>query len=310
MEVMVLLAPGCSWLAASLLTEPWRVANRLHASTTVHYRFVSWDGEAVLATNGMPIAVSGMADDGTQPDMLVIIAGEMPEASHSPYLTEWLRRLDRLGVIVAGVDTGAEILAEAGLLDNHLSALHHEAIPAFRERHFGLGLSYGLYTIETRRATCAGGVATLDFSLALLAQFVSESLAHEVAAALIYSRRASVMEAVFTTAGEGWIDARLTRAVRTLSTLQANQSHAVATAAASAGVSERQLQRLFNNAFGCTPRQYLQRVHLQKAKTLLLETSLSITAIALAVGYASASEFSRAWKTVYGQSPSAYRKHP
>ena len=53
---------------------------------------------------------------------------------------------------------------------------------------------------------------------------------------------------------------------------------------------------------------YLTGVRIREAKRLLLETQMTISEVALAVGYSSASFFIRSFKKTEGISPSEYRK--
>lgn len=317
-EITIILTHGHSWLAASLLSEPWRVANRLAGQQLLIWRFTSWEGAPVPASNGLVLPLDGPASEAFQkPALAVVVAGDAPDKAADPRLLSWLRKMDRLGVMIGGIDTGPELLAEAGLLGDHPPALHHEAVPQFRERHLGLGLSFGLYSIEGNRATCAGGIATLDFSLALLSRFTSESLAQQTAAALIYGRRAPEIgaEADLQGSGSSWMDPRLARAVAHLSSIDRQQESGIAGAAAAAGLSERQLTRLFKQGLGCTPGAFAARTRIRRARNLLEETGLPIGEIALACGYAGQAEFARAWRRETGSSPLEHRrrsreKHP
>jgi transcriptional regulator GlxA family with amidase domain len=74
--------------------------------------------------------------------------------------------------------------------------------------------------------------------------------------------------------------------------------------------SPRQLQRVFTEIAGQGFRSYLRRLRLSKAAELLVGTDLSVVEIADAVGYGDASQFAKAFKRVYGVSPSRYRAMP
>jgi len=63
----------------------------------------------------------------------------------------------------------------------------------------------------------------------------------------------------------------------------------------------------FRRKSGCTPREYLQTVRIDKAKELLITTDYSITEIAMQVGYCSSSSFARSFKLITGLSPSEFR---
>ncbi|NIK75136.1 AraC-like DNA-binding protein [Paenibacillus castaneae] len=64
---------------------------------------------------------------------------------------------------------------------------------------------------------------------------------------------------------------------------------------------------MFSRQFGVSPSQYLQRLRMEKGASLLKDTSLSVTEIALSIGYAELYAFTRSFKKHYGISPSAYR---
>ena len=66
--------------------------------------------------------------------------------------------------------------------------------------------------------------------------------------------------------------------------------------------------RTFKNAVGVSPKDYLTKFRLDKARLLLTETSMPIGKVSEAVGFQSFSSFSRLFTTQYQQSPSQYRK--
>ncbi|NGP46585.1 methylphosphotriester-DNA--protein-cysteine methyltransferase family protein [Bacillaceae bacterium SIJ1] len=77
----------------------------------------------------------------------------------------------------------------------------------------------------------------------------------------------------------------------------------------SVGVSRYHLNRIFKERVGCTPRMYLERVRVNKAKELLLTTALNSTQIGYSIGYQSISSFYNAFKRHTGFSPSQFRTH-
>lgn len=74
-----------------------------------------------------------------------------------------------------------------------------------------------------------------------------------------------------------------------------------------AAMNSQHFMRMFSQAFGKTPYQYLSDVRLARAKELLLNTDLPVGAITEAVGFESLSYFSWLFKTHTGVSPSAFR---
>jgi len=73
------------------------------------------------------------------------------------------------------------------------------------------------------------------------------------------------------------------------------------------GVSKAHFARSFKEAFGIPPHRYLLTRRIERAKTLLRETDLSITKIAFQTGWKSLGTFGRTFCDVTGESPGAIR---
>jgi transcriptional regulator GlxA family with amidase domain len=73
-------------------------------------------------------------------------------------------------------------------------------------------------------------------------------------------------------------------------------------------VSEAHFIRTFRATFGETPHRYLQRRRVERSMFLLVETDRSVTDICFDVGFTSLGTFSRTFREIMGESPSAYRK--
>jgi len=74
-----------------------------------------------------------------------------------------------------------------------------------------------------------------------------------------------------------------------------------------AHVSPAHFSRQFRATFGETPHRYLQRRRVERAMELLRETERPVTEICLDVGFNSLGTFSRTFRDVVGEPPSAYR---
>jgi AraC-like DNA-binding protein len=74
-----------------------------------------------------------------------------------------------------------------------------------------------------------------------------------------------------------------------------------------AGYSKYHFARTFVEAYGETPRAYLTRRRVERAKSLLRTANLSVTEVCLLVGFESLGSFSSLFRRLVGQSPSAYR---
>jgi AraC-like DNA-binding protein len=76
--------------------------------------------------------------------------------------------------------------------------------------------------------------------------------------------------------------------------------------AAVAHVSEAHFIRSFRAVFGETPHRYLQRRRVERSMFLLRETDRSVTDICLDLGFTSLGTFSRMFREIDGETPSAY----
>lgn len=77
--------------------------------------------------------------------------------------------------------------------------------------------------------------------------------------------------------------------------------------AATCGLNRSYFGKIFKEALGKTPQEFLLNYRMIKASELLKLTGLSIGDISNAVGYANQLHFSRAFKNMYGMAPREWR---
>ena len=68
------------------------------------------------------------------------------------------------------------------------------------------------------------------------------------------------------------------------------------------------LERRFKKYLDKTPKQYVREVRLENARRLLLESQLSVSEVAYRSGFACHSYFSKHFKQMFGELPTAYRQ--
>jgi len=98
--------------------------------------------------------------------------------------------------------------------------------------------------------------------------------------------------------------------VKALSFIRLHAGHAiqVSQVARESGISRRALERRFIQTLGRSPATEIRRVHLERAKSLLAETALSIPQIADAAGFGSPEYLAYVFRTELGRTPLRYRK--
>lgn len=78
--------------------------------------------------------------------------------------------------------------------------------------------------------------------------------------------------------------------------------------AAFCGLNRSYFGKLFRDTMGESPQAFLLNYRMAQAAQFLKETTQPVSAISTMVGYSNPLHFSRAFKSVYGMSPRAYRQ--
>ncbi|WP_435166930.1 AraC family transcriptional regulator [Paenibacillus glycanilyticus] len=90
--------------------------------------------------------------------------------------------------------------------------------------------------------------------------------------------------------------------------LHATEGITVQQVAEFAGVHRSYFTQVFTEEMGMPPMKYMQKVRMEKARRLLIDTHASVTEIGLSLGYPNLYTFTRAFKMYFKESPLALRK--
>ena len=307
----ILLLPSFSNLTLAGLMEPWRVANRLADRQVIAWRIASADGRAVASSSGLRIEPHAAMEDLGPLQAVFVIASYGAERYCTPRLMRWLRAQARAGVRLGGMETGAYVLALAGLLDGHRATTHWQDLSAFAERFPKLEVVPDRFVIDRGRMTSGGALPTLDLVLELLRRDHGLGLAIAVSSMFIYEQEHAGREPQhMVSAGRlAWQDPVLLRAIRAMEE-HIEEPLAIEAVAARAGVGVRELLRRFTVKLGTSPKAYYADLRLTLGRRLLEHTERSVSDIALTCGFGSGSAFARAFRARFGASPSDMRRLP
>lgn len=103
-----------------------------------------------------------------------------------------------------------------------------------------------------------------------------------------------------------WHSVLLTPAIQAIETRFSENSLSVAELAELCGVSEVYFRKNFQDQFGISPKEYLIRMRMEYAKSLLLSEQFSVSEVATLCGYAEPCHFSREFLRRVGVAPSQY----
>ena len=123
---------------------------------------------------------------------------------------------------------------------------------------------------------------------------------------LIYFRNSAEVARVPAGERHGTRDAR---ALRAIAAMEANMEEplGLSDVAQRAGLSERQLERIFKAETGKGPKRFYLDLRLERAERLINYSEMSMREVALATGFSSLALFSRSFKARYGMPPSEVR---
>jgi transcriptional regulator GlxA family with amidase domain len=213
--------------------------------------------------------------------------------------------------MIGAISTGSFILADAGLLNGRRCTVHWEYADLLRSRHPALNLSADLYVVDRGVFTCSGGTAALD----LMLHFVSEASAPGVAAAVAeqfihpHIRKQQDHQRLETHARYGIDSPKLAEVLRIMEgTVESPLD--IGEISTLARLSPRQVERLFRDQIGTSPKAFYLGLRLARARTLLRQTVNPIIRIALECGFGSTSHLSHAYKRAFGIAPSDERQRP
>lgn len=308
--IHILVTPDFNLSATSQFVDPFRAANYLEGTPLYRWHFVSDAGGPVRASNGTAIETEPLAAvKATTPDILMVAASWDPTTHLSRAVRITLQQAAARHVTLGGLDTGAFLLAQAGLLKGYRATVHYEHIDAFQELFPDVEVSETLWVVDGPRITCCGGNASTDFALHLVQSLHGAALAN-AAARYLFAPDVRDHHAPQNPQHAEPLGATVPDTVR--AAIKVMETHledplTIAEVCGAVQVSHRQLNRLFAQYVCKTPALYYRDIRLDRARGLITQTNLSMAEVALASGFASQVHFSRAYKDRFGLPPSRDR---
>ena len=303
-QTALLLLPNFSLMGVIAAIDVMRHANRLSRKELYRSFTYSADGGAVRASNGLVLNAEKIPDDGPVLDSIFVCGGFNPERFKDTNVFRWLRNAARRGVRLGAITTGAYVLARAGLLDGYACTIHWENATSFAADFPDIELRNNLYVIDRDRYSCSGATATLDMFLHIVSEEHGSGLAMGIAEELQVDRiRSSVDEQA-----RAYRVAVLHRSQKLAAAISAMEGNletplAVNELAVRAGLTRRQLHRLFRHHTHMSPQEYYRDLRLRHARLMLMNTITPILEIAVATGFTTHSHFTKCYRQRFGVSP-------
>jgi transcriptional regulator GlxA family with amidase domain len=272
-------------------------------------RLVAPSGLNVYASAGVALVAEPLPPVETSVDTLIVAGGEgVDRAALDVVLVDWLRGRTKRARRTASICTGAFLLAACGVLDGRRATTHWLHCAELARHYPAVHVeSDPIFVRDGSVWTSAGVTAGIDLALALVEEDLGRSIALAVARYLVVflkrpGGQAQFSEILSLQAAEDqfgalhdWISKHLAKDL------------SLPVLAGQAGMSERSFSRHYAEATGLTPARAIERLRVEGARRLLLDTRLPVKRISQRCGFGSEETMRRSFLRLLSATPQDYR---
>lgn len=306
-----LLLPGFDAFTFQCATRPLRLKNN-KSDSALPRKIVIYtaDDAPVTSSDGLQALPTARLAEDVKLRSVVVIGGDELPRHYSPELVHKLRHWSDQDISIGGAYTGTHLLAYAGLLDGCRCTIHWDYVYRFKEQFPNIDVNNKIYVVDKDRYTSSGGLSSLDLMINMLGVYEGVESVRYISDYLNYSHFRDGSDEQ-----KGAMQKLLASSQPKLSEAAAIMENNIEEPLSSEeiaqflNISRRQLERLFKKHFSKTPTQHYIDLRMQRAKSLLVETSLSIESIARSCGFGSTSLFCKRFNTHFGMNPSRIRQN-
>jgi transcriptional regulator GlxA family with amidase domain len=239
----------------------------------------------------------------------MIAGGQGVEAAAAdPVLVDWVRRRAKQARRTASVCTGAFLLAASGLLDGRRAVTHWSFCAELSRRYPAVRVEPDpIFVRDGSVWTSAGVTAGIDLALALVEQDLGRTVALAVARYLVVFLKRPGGQAQFSAALSLQTAEDKFKALHDWINRHLANDLSLAVLASHAGLSERSFSRHYAQATGLTPARAVERLRVEAARQLLLDSRLPIKRISQRCGFGSEETMRRSFLRSIAATPQEYR---
>jgi transcriptional regulator GlxA family with amidase domain len=220
---------------------------------------------------------------------------------------DWLRRRSET-TAVAGICTGATLLAAAGLLEGRNATTHWGVVDHARALYPNVRWETERFVTESGNVFCGGGLyASIDLSLYLVEHLCGHEVALQTAKALLLETPRTWQSAYASLPPRSGHDDEAIQLAQQWLFAHFRDAIDLNSVAADAGMSPRNFARRFRLATDMAPLAYVHRLRIDAARQYLEASQRSVQDIATAVGYDDVAFFRDLFRRHTGASPRDYR---
>lgn len=264
---------------------------------------------AARASSGLTIQARALTARSAADTWLVAGVISPLLAPAAPELPRLVEKIAARARRVAGLCTGAFVLADAGLLDGRRATTHWHWAEALQRRHPGIQVEADrIYIADGPVWTSAGMTAELDLALALVEKDLGAEAARSVARQLVMHQRRSGgqsqhSEMLRLAPKSDRIQLALEHARRNLA-----RPLSVEDLAGVARLSPRQFSRVFTAETGQSPAKAVEGLRLEAARLMIESSRHPLEVVARETGFRDRRHLREAFLRGFGVPPQAARR--
>ncbi|QCR37895.1 GlxA family transcriptional regulator [Nissabacter sp. SGAir0207] len=306
-RIGVLLTDNFQLLALSTMSV-FEFANLVLGEPFYQLSIYSDQGGEVRSSTGVTLQTQPL--DATASADTWMVAGVLDPlaAPASEQTTLFLRDAPRHARRVAGICTGAFVLAQAGLLDGKRATTHWAHAKSLQQRYPTIQVQDDrIFIIDEHIWTSAGMTAGLDMALGIVEKDFGAEIARNVAHRLVMNQRRSGGQTQHSEMLA--LAPRSDRLQNALEFARNNLSKplTVEDLADAVHLSARQLSRLFRAETGKSPAKAIESLRLEAARLMIEQSRLSLDTIAREAGFRDRRHMREVFVRGYGIPPQSLR---
>lgn len=301
----IFVAKGFCEHEASSITHTLAKANDVLQRDVFKTRYVSDTPGLITSRGGQMVRAEPAVDDYGFSDVMVVLGGKT--VSDATWIKR-VRQMQRQARCVALLSDAAAHYIQSVKKKEGPVTTHWRHAETLRETGYHPNLTDNLAEKSDGIITAAGSGATSELVIGLISPYLDQVQIAEIASHLLLPgiRKNTAEQPKQLSGNSVLFNGRVARVIRVMEDHIADGID-METVAKHAGMSSRQIERIFQEVFNQSPGKFYKQLRTKKAWALIEETLLPLVDIAVATGFRQVSTMSKAVSATYNISPAQSR---
>lgn len=306
-KIIIVLSCGFSALSVASVTSIFKLVNDVIGWSCIQIEFLVLGDKSAKSSCGFTIFSNVKLINydeffslNHRPNAVFFCLGGIAKDTLNISALRTIRASLKYNVPIYSLGEEKELLLKENMIKS--SAWHWSRARVVAEKYPNHIVQEIFFETDNRITTCAGGIASIDITLAFVRNEFGDELTEKVCHHLLvrFPRKKSCLQPNTHSLEAG--STVLKKAVKVMIN-NLEDPLDICDLATLLKVSQRQLERTFKKYVKTSPAKYYKHLRLELATQLLEETEMSIWEIAVATGFSSASIFSENYEICFGVKP-------